>query len=149
MIVFSFYLSRECQLSTMLFSHPATHSHTWELPTVIKILSCTAMCSFRRAVGASLTCLDFIGKDTESVTATLSFSQKSLRDLNWQPSSHKTVSTGYFRAIYHETLPMFTKKLLREIKCHFCDKITQGKQIYSSATAKDAKVMFFSPIRHS
>ncbi len=44
---------------------------------------------------------------------------------------------------------MFTKKLLREIKCHFCDKITQGKQIYSSATAKDAKVMFFFPIRHS
>lgn len=65
-----FHLSRECQPSTMLFSHPASHSHTWELPTVITVLSCAAMCSSRRAVGASLTCLDYEGKEKESVTAT-------------------------------------------------------------------------------
>lgn len=39
------------------------HIHTWELPTVITVLSRAAMCSSSSAGGASLTCLDCEGKE--------------------------------------------------------------------------------------
>lgn len=49
------------------------HIHTWELPTVITVLSCAAMCSSSRAVGASLSCLLFEGEEKESASVTQGF----------------------------------------------------------------------------
>lgn len=118
------------------------HIHTWELPTVI-----TVLCSSSRAVGASLTCLDFEGKEKESVTATPLLSQKAqgfeLATFQSQNCVHRLLQSYLLWSTCH-----VSKQLLGGEGCDFYDKITRGKQIYSSATANDAK-WCFSPAKHS
>lgn len=70
---------------------------------------------------------------------------KRLRDLNWQSSSHKTVSTDYCNSIYHETLAMITniyfgrKSVIFMTKSPGPNRLTPLQQ-----TVNNAKVRAFS-----
>ena len=77
-----FYLTWEYPLSTVLFPHAACP--TWELPTVITVCSCAAMCSSSTTVAASFTSFR---RQTQRECYCSSFNKKRSRELNWQPST--------------------------------------------------------------
>lgn len=115
--LFSFYLSRERQLGAQCSFLSLLHIHTWELPTVITVLSHAAMCSSSRAVPASLICF-FEGKEKVCYCYTgISTGNRPVPDL-------------YLQAI---TVLFIMKHLpcvqttARAIKCHFYDKFTGGQ----------------------
>lgn len=117
------------------------HIHTWDLPTIITVLSCAAMWSSSRAVGASLTCLDFEGKEKESVTATPLLSQKAqgfeLATFQSQNCVYRLLQSYLLWSTCH------VNKQLLGGECHFYDKNHSGQTDLRLRSSKRCQMMLF------
>lgn len=120
------------------------HIPTCELPTVITVHFCAAMCSSSTAVGASLTCINIEGKEKEGFTYIPLLCQKAQ---GFQLATFQSQNCVY--RLLQSYLSWNTchnyKQLLREKKCDVMTKSPGPNRLTPlQQTVNNAKVRAFS-----